>query len=544
MRSSLILLTLTALPTGVAPRSPRADDVPFSIARNYEIIRGQRSECVRRYAEALLRIVEECARLGFKTEGEAILRKLEQLYRPRSRASERQPRVEALEKSWRARAAAAHVALARERFKSDSVRAAAVKTIEEKEERALSDFVRELSRLANRCVREGFPAHGYEVVLWTVQFDPENPRLRKALRQRRWGDERSGEIRWYAPFDYAQAASGKIDHPTFGWVTPGELERLEAGEAKFNGQWMPKKKVEALRQKWSGRWKYITEHFVIHTNSSLEDAVAFGRRIEQLYSFVYRVWVDFYAFDDPRLAAKLVLGGGMDLGRRRLRLHYHRSRESYLWELQNDTLLRAATDRDLTTESAGFYWGQNGRAYFYRGRDGPDFRTVFHEVTHQIFGETYPIGARPPTWLVEGIAVFMERPVLRGARGVKRFLAGAEPPAGVKSKRGPRAARRAQEGDVLNIDEFMRNLRTNERFHAGDRHDHYATAGAIVHFFLLYRGGIHRRPFVRYAREAYRNDVEESPTALRTLYEYLGVGEEALQAEWEAFNERPDVFDF
>ncbi len=107
MRSSLILLTLTALPTGVAPRSPRADDVPFSIARNYEIIRGQRSECVRRYAEALLRIVEECARLGFKTEGEAILRKLEQLYRPRGRESERQPRVEALEQSWRARAAAA-----------------------------------------------------------------------------------------------------------------------------------------------------------------------------------------------------------------------------------------------------------------------------------------------------------------------------------------------------------------------------------------------------------------------------------------------------
>ena len=43
-------------------------------------------------------------------------------------------------------------------------------------------------------------------------------------------------------------------------------------------------------------------HFTIHTNAPMEDAVLFGREVERLYAFVFRVWVDYYAFDDPDLA--------------------------------------------------------------------------------------------------------------------------------------------------------------------------------------------------------------------------------------------------
>ncbi len=510
-------------------------------------IRERRAASVGRYTDALVRVAMECAERGLRDEGAAMIEKVVQLHTP-ERNSKPWPSTgappetapgeivdeTALPRAVRVRIRAARDALARTRSRLDSTgdRLDAVRKVADSERRARRDFVNELSRLANRCVDDGFPALGYEVVLWTLQYDPDNARLRKALRQKPWTDERSGETRWYAPFDHAHARSGEIDDPRYGWVTPDDLQRLRSGEVRFDAQWLPKGRVEKLRRHWSGRWKHETEHFVIHTNADREGAVRFGREIERFYSFLFRVLVDFYAFEDPAEAIRLVLRRGKDLGRRKLRLHYHRSRESYLSEIETDPLLRAA-GRALTTQSAGFYWGQNGRAYFYAGPRGPDVTTVFHEVTHQILGETYPTVARPPAWLVEGIAVFMESAVVRGQCGTERLLVGAKPPPGVIS------VNRAS-----NINAFIRNLGTTESFHAGRRHEHYATAGAIVHFFLLHRDGLLRRPFIRYAREAHQNDLPEEPTPIGTLYNYLDLTEDELQVEWEAFHVRPGVFDF
>lgn len=557
-----LLVAFAAAPAATSPEAAGG----LLISDACEDIRERRAASVRRYTEALFRVASKCAALGLRDEGGAIIDRIVRLHAPEPlrrpwRSSDAAAETDppgtgapetgspetaepvtsgeaALSEEIRARIREAReeLAAAPAHLDSSGGRESAASTIDKSEQRARRDFVSELSRLANRCVDDGFPALGWDLVLWTLQFDRENPRLRKALRQKQWTDERTGETRWYAPFDYAEARRGKIDDPDYGWVTPGALERLRSGHDSFDGRWLPKARVAELRRHWSGRWLYETEHFAIHTNADREEVVRFGREIERFYSFLFRVLADFYAIDDPAEATRLVLRGGRDLGERKLRLHYHRSRESYLWELENDRVLRAAS-RELTAGSAGFYWGRNGRAYFYSGPFGPDFTTVFHEVTHQILGETYPTGARPPAWLVEGIAVFMERPVVRGRRGAERLVAGAEPPPGIAARDRPPGT------EPVNINAFIRSRGTNESFHEGRRHEHYATAGAIVHFFLLHRGGVHRRAFLRYARAAWRNDLPEEPTPSDALYKYLGLTEDELQTEWEAFNRRPDVFD-
>jgi hypothetical protein len=53
-------------------------------------------------------------------------------------------------------------------------------------------------------------------------------------------------------------------------------------------------------------------------------------------------------------------------------------------------------------------------------------------------------------------------------------------------------------------------------------------------FFLFYKGGLYRQPFMQYARGMpQRHDTH--PTPIGKLYDYLRVAPEALQ-DWQAFN--------
>ena len=534
-----------------------------SFTRAYEAIKTERLKFVSVYTDHLLDIANRCAKLGLKEQGQTALKRVLLLYKPqesRPRLTKKSAGVVAGEnieggkivrktrrslspaekkqaKKARARYKKIKKALktATESFADADERKKAITRIESKLAKVHKKFVSNLSKLANSCVDQGFPAQGYEVVQWTLQFDDENTRLRKALRQYRFDDKRSKKTRWYGPYDYAKAKSGYVDHPKYGWITPKDLKKVKNGLARFKGKWHPAAIVETERQEWSNRWVHETAHFEIHTNAPLEDAVYFGREVEKLYSFFFRVWVDFYAPDNAKLARQLVLQGGKDLKSRKLRVHYHRSRESYIWEAENDRRLKTVPNIELTKRSAGFYWGGNGRAYFYREpKIGPNLRTIYHEVTHQIFGETYPDGPRPPVWLVEGLAVFMEDPAVRGdyERGTERFLVGTERPVGVKKN------------NVRDINRFVKKNFNDQNFHGGGRGDNYKTGGAVVHFFMLYRGGVHRKGFIRYARAAYRNTLEETPTPAKKLYEFLDITEDELQAQWEEFNKKPDLFDF
>jgi hypothetical protein len=327
-------------------------------------------------------------------------------------------------------------------------------------------------------------------------------------------------------------------HPDYGWVTPAEIKMLDKNYLWYDKQkkWLPREEVQGLRQKWENAWVYETEHYQITTNAPLRDVVSFGRELERFYRFFFRVFVDYYTDEGKKPDPMLVFGGGLELKKKKLKLNYYSSRESYLQEVKNDKDVQKSRNPGLTAVSAGFYFTGNGNAYFYRGPEGPDLRVIYHEATHQVFGETRDDGVGAPLWMVEGFGVFMEDPVVRGDAGSERLLAGAEPPPGVLRRQGS--------GSFRDINDFVKNHQNDETFHGTDRGDNYATAGAVVHFLLLYNGGIYRRGFMKYAREAYRNNEVNTPTHIKKLYEYLNITEEKLQSAWEDFCHKPHLFDF
>jgi hypothetical protein len=526
-------------------------------SRAYGVIKEGRGENIDAYTDGLLELVDECAENGWKEQGEAVLKRVWALHQPpRSRRKvagasgvmaasagsadagavtgglkKVRKKVLSVDEQSRKDKFAKRYAEAEnklEKAAENEPKKAEVGRLETRRKRATDKFVDAQKKLATKCLKRGYPSIAYEVLLWTLEFDPNNKTLRKKLLRQKPFKDKKGRQRWYSAYEIKKAKKGLTLDPEYGWVNAEQKKALKAGKMLFKGKWLPKEKVEELRTDWANHWVYETEHYKVHTNAPLSDAVEFGREVENLYSFFFRTWVSYYAFGGKKPDANLVFGGGMKLGNKKLVMNYYRSREAYLAACEQDPELNSDP---LLKQSAGFYDPATGKAYFYRESYGPNLSTIYHEATHQIFGETSTT-FRPPTWMVEGLAVYMEDPVVRGARGAERLLAGAEPPPGVK----PSAPR--------NLASFLKSTANRDVFHGANRSENYKTGGAVVHFFMQYRGGIYRTAFIEFMQKAYKNAEPELPTSTENLYSMLRVSKEKLEEQWQEFNRTPSLFDF
>ena len=389
-------------------------------------------------------------------------------------------------------------------------------------------------RAARQHLTAGSPAHAYEILCWLLPLDPDNEKLRRALGQARHIAPDGGE-EWWRLADIERAQRGMVFDRRFGWQTREDMKRLSQGLLYLEEEkrWLAAVAVENRRRNWEHAWRHETEHFRIRTNAPLKEAVRFGQEVERFYRFYSRVMAPYYASSDRVPAAEWVFGDGLQLHGQKLEVHYFNDRETFLSEVSTDPELTDVPNLDLIHRSSGFYYPGTGRAYFYRTKRGPDLAVVYHEVTHQIQGETTPgRGSRPPVWVVEGFGVFFQSPIVRGHKDViQRLVAGTTRPGGLH----PDAPR--------DINEFILQGQSAEYFYEDARRENYAVAGAVVHFFLLHKGGAYRAGFLRYAREAYRNQGVSHPTTVQKLYEYTGLTAASLSKEWQAFNESPALFD-
>lgn len=550
--ATLLGLCLVAGPVLAAPRKAKTKKGAHAAA--YDSIKSDRAKHVKAYTDELMDLIEQCVDEGWGDLGLQVVDRVQKLHEPpKSRrktagnsgvmvdagkgqgdegvslrasfgkqlSDEEQKNVERIAKFCKD----SRKILKRKTTEPSKGEAGRFETLRK---RATGNFVDDNMKLAKKCVKKGYPSIAYELLLWTLQFDVNNKSLRgKLLKQKSFG--KGKKLKWYSSFEIKKAKAGLKLDPEYGWISADDKKALKAGKMNFKGKWLPKAKVEELRRDWDNHWVFETEHFEIHTNAPLADAVEFGREVENLYRFFFRTWVGFYAEGGKRADPNLVFGGGMKLGKK-LWLNYYRSRESYLEVCRTDPFL--ASD-PLLQQSAGFYDPNNGKAFFYREDYGPNLSTIYHEVTHQIFGETKTgRGHAPPTWMVEGLAVYMEDPVVRGEIGMERLLAGAEPPPGIR----PEVPR--------DINGFMKSTAYRDTFHGTNRSANYKTGGAVVHFFMQYNGGIYRNGFIQFCQRAYRNAEAELPTKTEAIYDLMQVTPEKLQEDWVKFNKKPTLFDF
>lgn len=253
-----------------------------------------------------------------------------------------------------------------------------------------------LFELARRAAAE---RHSSWAMTWANDAARENPDHEAARRV--LGYERF-EGQWLTPYEASKARAKQVWHSKYGWLPRDRLARYEAGERWNRGRWTSAAEDARLHSGMSSPWEIATEHFQVQTDESLEAGVRLAERLERMYRVWQQVFVGYWA-SDAQVARWFAGAPPKSPTSRRHKVVYYRSRDEYV------AALKPRQPRiEITT---GYYDADTQLASFFVS-EAKDDGSLFHEATHQLFGEVRPIARRVGRtanfWVVEGIACYME----------------------------------------------------------------------------------------------------------------------------------------
>lgn len=364
------------------------------------------------------------------------------------------------------------------------------------------NYAQSLYIFARRAMQAGHASLAYQLVQELVFHDPDHKAGRELLGYVHYEGE------WTTPFSRTMRSRGFVDHPLYGWIPKINIARYEQGERLFNGRWISVEREATQRKAFRDSWEIETEHFFIKTNHSLEKGVEISRQLETFHRFFLREFAAF--FSSPQQMQNLFGGGAVTKGTQqdRHRVYYFVNREEFADALQ--------AKNQTVTIATGFYLPQERTSFFYYDADPenaePNQETMFHEVTHQILGESsrknLDVGEHNNFWVIEGIACYMESIEL-SARAATTEQTSTEARTSIGDSTHPRIYWAKQKATVdsfyLPMQRFMlyskKQFQTppdNETLHA-----YYSQATGLVHFFLHYEQGVYRDAFIEYLSQVY-----------------------------------------
>jgi hypothetical protein len=404
-----------------------------------------------------------------------------------------------------------------------------VKQIRGRSAKALYDLALEAAQadsaryaLASFCLRE------------VIEREPDHKEARRLL------GHVPHEGGWATPFAVGQFRLKKVNHPTFGWVPADWVSHLDGGElpaptgkGQRKTRWLPVAEADRLRADWNQGWTFTTEHFDIHTNVPLAEAITFGRRLEAFHDLFMTLLADILGENVPlirRFKGPKLTGNGHSA----TKLHqvYYFSSKAEFVDYLSPTL---GPEVGL---NLGFYDPpKSGRgrvpAYFYRDPDGqiPETATLYHEVSHQLLFET--AGANFYTkntgnfWVFEGLGTYFETvmPQPDGSLEVGGLV-------------GPRIA------EALNSIVTRRRAIPMADFVAFDEgtfrdkvqiYHNYQQAMALCVFLMQWNHGAYRDAFLDYVRDAYHGRIKRGNG--RSLRDRLGRSYSVLETQFLTFLE-------
>jgi hypothetical protein len=305
------------------------------------------------------------------------------------------------------------------------------------------------------------------------------------------------------------------------WENPDqEIIRRMLGYQSVNDQWCtPYEAAEHVRPHGDARsgWKVETEHFLIDTDHSLEAGVELGAKLEKLYRVWQQLFVCYYA-TEAQVRALFEGHTASSWLTRRHQVVYYRDQDDY------NRALRALEPN--IGISIGIYLQRTHRSYFFPGKP-PDDRTLYHEATHQLFHESRPVaadvGRRGNSWIVEGIAMYMES--LREENGW--YVLG-----GLDDQRMHAAAYRLLESRFyVPLAEFT-GYSMNQLQHDSRIATLYSQAAGLTHFLIHYDHGRYRDALV-----AYLNAIYSGRDDANSLAVLCGASFTALDGQYRQFVE-------
>jgi hypothetical protein len=261
---------------------------------------------------------------------------------------------------------------------------------------ACAKFAGELVELAKQAAAAGEAALASRIVNHALVLQPDSAAGRAML-----GHTRDGDM-WVTPYAASQRRRGLVWDSRYGWIAPENLVRYQRGEREFSGRWLSRDDVQRRRSDIAEGWQIRTDHFVVTTNSSLEQGVQLAAQLETMHAVWWQMFADLAVTDSVTRRAA-ISGRGYPLPRRPMQVVYHRSRDEY------NARLKARQPKIEVT--LGIYFDRYREAHFFAGDDATT-ATLYHEAAHQLFQESLEgvraPGSRANFWAIEGAALYFE----------------------------------------------------------------------------------------------------------------------------------------
>jgi hypothetical protein len=273
------------------------------------------------------------------------------------------------------------------------------------------------------------------------------------------------------------------------------------GLRNYKDKWVTVEEEKRIRTRNEyDPFRVETEHFEVATNLGRKEAWEYAQLLEDFYGQFFRVFIGYY---DQVAGAQLLFNQAT--AKKKHRVYLFPTHEDYLTHVKAEH-----GNQKLLRESAGFYsHGERISRFFWSQNLEATFHTMYHEVTHQLLGETKETssgGSQGNNWVIEGIAVYAETWEKVGNEWFPGRKTGINELATAKGH--------LASGSGWKLSEFVRI--DNDTFHKEGRGLNYAISGALAHFFMHYDDELHKEGFVRFLSAFYAGKVRDE-----SLVEYL-----------------------
>jgi Protein of unknown function (DUF1570) len=406
--------------------------------------------------------------------------------------------------------------------------------------------VKKLIALAAKAAAPGLErfAIADECLRAVLARDPDQPDARRLLGfvPREGGG-------WATPHAIDLLKKDLILDPTYDWVPKEWVSHLRAGELPgkvfANGkraEWLPAAQANALRGSIDNPWVInTTPHFVIKTDVPLDEAIAFGRRLEVLHDVFFSLFADVIGPSNLPLAKRYRQLDQKTMPKKEFRpvpnkqyeVFYFGDRDEYRSYLKERFGREEPVSLGLYLNPGMIPQSKKGRSFFFRdpnGQAGIDVSaTSYHEASHQLLfesaGSTKFEDNRGNFWVWEGLGTYFETLVPQEDGSI--LLGGWVGP-------------RLEQARIRLIDQKrftpiaeLAGMSKNEFLDEanGAVYDHYPQAMALVAFLMHYDRGTYREGFLDYVADAYRGKLGAGASK-RALENHLGVPSRTLD---EAF---------
>ncbi len=406
------------------------------------------------------------------------------------------------------------------------------------------DKAKELYSLARQSLRADLPSLAYQLIHDVLRLAPDHKDGRAILGQQMFmdplrKDEANYVGEWVSPFEADKRSGSKpeVNHPVYGWIPVGSVVRYEEGVRPWRCEWVSVQKEAELRRDFNNAWEIRTEHFLLKTNTSLEEGVVISRKLELFHDWLHSNFAAFFdtpdaleeRFQQAQPRRRGVLPKPMEV-------HYYSTRDEY------ERRLKGRVPPNLTN---GLYWEPDRTCYLFRNDDDKDLNAAFHESTHQMFDlatlddriaaarkrqlllrqrdrQYWELCENSNFWVLEGLACYMES---------------FRMDEGVTSIGDPSHIRFEGAQQRLLRDGFFIELRTfcglgKEQFRSHPNQTQLYTQGSgVAHFLLHYKDGVYRDALIKLLADVYRPDLKnvmKDPS----LEELTGVSFEVLNQQY------------